>query len=73
MSSRRKGGSASNDLCLIVLTVLVVVSLFFFVLVISHDTLGLETVEQRVPVVNNVVKWTVSVSLLPDAFCAWNH
>ncbi len=59
-SSKKKGSSsATHDICLILLTILFVISVFFFIVILSHSALGSEDAGNRVPVFNNVAKWTV--------------
>eukprot|EP01032_Pedospumella_encystans_P026070 gene26070-29448_t len=61
-SSKKKGSSsATHDICLILLTILFVISVFFFIAILSHSALGSEDAGNRVPVVNNVAKWTKAI------------
>lgn len=56
---KKAPSSTANDICLVILTVVFIVSIFFFVVFLSHASLGTEEQERRIPVVNNLAKWTV--------------
>lgn len=67
ISNKKKSSSTTHDICLIVLTILFVVSVFFFIAILSHSALGSEDMGSRVPVVNNLAKWTVSITMHIDS------